>query len=143
MKHILFLFVFALLLLALLSPTSVKSQCTDNDGDGTCADVDCDDWNSSRNERDFDNDGITSCGFWDQGTQGVHVSDCEDNNPAINFCEVTFIVYPIFYNPPEQTCRSGITFTRKRWHCVINPVNQEMECTQVDEEETTFLENCD
>ena len=92
MKRILLLLVLVLTLVGLtLQSTVVTGTCVDNDNDGTCADVDCNDSAPNRNQRDDDGDGATSC-----------EGDCRDNDATIHSCTQLFRVEPDYTNPIDN-----------------------------------------
>ncbi|MBU0731855.1 hypothetical protein KKC88_03165 [Patescibacteria group bacterium] len=58
------------------------ADCVDNDNDGWCVDVDCNDNNNDLNWTDQDNDGYTTC------PNGEDPVDCNDVNNDLNWDDV-------------------------------------------------------
>jgi hypothetical protein len=109
-----------LLFMVLTSPVPEGMACRDNDNDGVCSPYDCNDNNPLKSStEDLDGDGRSECD-----------GDCRDDDPTITFCaETAWRQFPIFYEPGEQGCRTGIKVTRTFGNPPIS-------------EEVTYLTDC-
>lgn len=109
-----------LLLVALTNPVPKGMACIDNDNDGVCREYDCDDSSPLKSSTaDLDGDGKSEC-----------EGDCRDDDPSITFCaETAWRRFPVFYEPGEQNCRTGITVTRTFGNPPVS-------------EEVTYLTDC-
>lgn len=119
MKKIFCLLVFSLALFLLSDVKRVAAVCTDADGDGTCAEVDCDDNNASLNRRDYDGDGVTSCD-----------GDCADSDASVQYCEVEQTREEPNYSYPEYTCTTKYC-EETRYNCPSGQVPAGGQCVVV------------
>jgi hypothetical protein len=121
MRKFLFLALFAAIGAALLlAGNRPAAACIDNDNDGVCREYDCDDSSPLKSSTaDLDGDGYSECD-----------GDCRDDDPSITFCaETAWKRFPVFYEPGEQNCRTGITVTRTFGNPPVS-------------EEVTYLTDC-
>ena len=125
MKRFVSLVTFTLVLLVFSSTrsTTAMSTCTDNDADGTCAEVDCDDFDAALNGRDDDGDGVTSC-------QG----DCREDDLAITNCSQVRREVPVYTYYPEVCF--DIYMTTREYSCA--PGQSFSECTLISETTDTY-----
>jgi hypothetical protein len=140
MRKILYLALLTMMsaLVLFANNRPATADCVDFDNDGVCSFLDCDDFNpniTNNGDVDEDGDGFTVC-----------MGDCDDGDPAVQFCLRTIIKTDPhrvpFYTVPSENC-GGLTIHHEFYRCTIDPAGSKCcETTPFWTYDEEVLKNC-